>query len=118
MRKFTRLSVSLCTTLSLGLTLGTAANAADNMAGMKMDHAATTSDASILTDAVVKSVDTEKGMITLQHGAMKNVNMAAMTMAYKARDAAMVTQAKAGEKVKVRVENVSGTFTIVRLIKQ
>jgi Cu/Ag efflux protein CusF len=44
--------------------------------------------------------------------------MSAMTMAYKARDASMVKQAKEGEKVKVRVENVDGTLTIVKLLKQ
>jgi Cu/Ag efflux protein CusF len=63
-------------------------------------------------------VDPSTGMVTLQHGELKNIGMSAMTMAYKAKDAAMVKQAKAGEKVKVRVENVDGTLTIVKLMKQ
>jgi Cu(I)/Ag(I) efflux system protein CusF len=44
--------------------------------------------------------------------------MSAMTMAYKAKDASMVKQLSEGEKVKVRVENVDGTLTIVKLLKQ
>jgi Cu/Ag efflux protein CusF len=44
--------------------------------------------------------------------------MPPMTMAFKAKDAAMVRQVKEGDKVKVRVENVNGTLTIVTLEKQ
>jgi Cu/Ag efflux protein CusF len=57
------------------------------------------------------------GMITLKHGAFANLGMAPMTMAYKAKDAAMVRQAHAGDKVKVRVEAVGGTLTIVEMVK-
>jgi Cu/Ag efflux protein CusF len=39
-------------------------------------------------------------------------------MAFKAKDAAMVSQVHEGDKVKVRVENVGGTLTIVKLEKQ
>ncbi|WP_198391830.1 copper-binding protein, partial [Burkholderia ubonensis] len=41
-----------------------------------------------------------------------------MTMAFKAKDAAMVKQVKEGDKVKVRVEEVNGTLTIVKLEKR
>lgn len=98
--------------------------AADGMAGMKMDgmkmdggsmHDAKPADAA-LTDAVVKKVDVSTGMVTIQHGALTNVGMPAMTMAFKAKDAAVLKQAKEGEKVSVRVENVEGTMTIVKLV--
>ena len=117
MKKLITLTATFCT----GLTLAGAALAADDMAGMKMNGGAM--DAGVpnnaaLTDAVVKKVDPSTGMVTLQHGELKNIGMSAMTMAYKARDASMVKQAKEGEKVKVRVENVDGTLTIVKLLKQ
>jgi len=38
--------------------------------------------------------------------------------ACKAKDAAMLRQVHEGDKVKVRVENVNGTMTIVTLEKQ
>jgi Cu/Ag efflux protein CusF len=44
--------------------------------------------------------------------------MPAMTMAFKAKDAAMLKEVKEGDNVKVRVENVDGTLTIVKLAKQ
>ncbi|WP_158906133.1 copper-binding protein [Burkholderia sp. L27(2015)] len=117
MKKLITLSVVFCT----GLTLAGTALAADDMAGMKMDGSpmsAMAPDNAALTDAVVKKVDPSTGMVTLQHGALKNIGMSAMTMAYKAKDTAMVKQAKEGEKVKVRVEDVGGTLTIVKLVKQ
>lgn len=117
MKKLITLTAVFCT----GLTLAGAAMAADDMAGMKMNGGATNGgapDNAALTDAVVKKVDPSTGMVTLQHGELKNIGMSPMTMAYKARDASMVKQAKEGEKVKVRVENVDGTLTIVKLLKQ
>jgi Cu(I)/Ag(I) efflux system protein CusF len=117
MKKLITLTAAFCT----GLALAGAALADDDMAGMKMNSSATDAGApnsTALTDAVVRKVDPSTGMVTLQHGELKNIGMPAMTMAYKAKDAAMVQQAKEGEKVKVRVENVNGTLTIVKLLKQ
>ncbi|WP_438397129.1 copper-binding protein [Caballeronia sp. DA-9] len=97
------------------------ASAADAMAGMKMDAGAMNAPASnraALTDAEVKKVDPASGMVTLKHGALTNVGMPAMTMAFKAGNAAMLKQVHEGDTVKVRVENVDGTMTIVKLEKQ
>lgn len=120
--------------IAAGLAFGmaTAVYAADGMktdmnaaAGMKMDMStnanAATSNApagTALADGVVQKVDRKTGMVTIEHGELKNVGMPAMTMAYKAKDAAMVTQAKEGEKVKFRLENLNGTYTITTLKKR
>lgn len=95
--------------------------AGDDMAGMNMSakpSAAKASSKTALTDAEVKKVDVATGMVTLKHGALENVGMPPMTMAFKAKDAAMVKQVHEGDKVKVRVENVKGNLTIVKLEKQ
>ncbi|MFM0597244.1 copper-binding protein [Paraburkholderia dilworthii] len=93
--------------------------AGDDMAGMNMSKSASkASSTSALTDAEVKKVDPASGMVTLKHGALENVGMPPMTMAFKVKDAAMVKQVREGDKVKVRVENVNGTLTIVKLEKQ
>ena len=95
--------------------------AGDDMASMNMSAKSSASRASsktALTDAEVKKVDTATGMVTLKHGALENVGMPPMTMAFKAKDAAMLKQVHEGDKVKVRVENVDGNMTIVRLEKQ
>lgn len=120
--------------IAAGLAFGmaTAAYAADDMkmdmnaaAGMKMDmgtnaNSATSSTAAdtALTDGVVKKVDRQTGMVTIEHGELKNVGMPAMTMAYKAKDAAMLILAKEDENVKFRLENLNGTYTITMLKKR
>ncbi|KVK87567.1 RND transporter MFP subunit [Burkholderia ubonensis] len=106
---------------ALVATFATPAFAGNDMAGMDMStKAAATKVASsnALTDAEVRKVDAATGMVTLKHGALENVGMPPMTMAFKAKDAAMVKQVKEGDKVKVRVEQVNGTLTIVKLEKR
>ena len=105
----------------LGAAVAAPAFAGDDMAGMNMStkpSASNTSSTPALTDAEVKKVDPATGMVTLKHGALTNVGMPAMTMAFKAKDAAMVKRVHEGDKVKVRVENVGGEMTIVKLEKQ
>ncbi|WP_081081006.1 copper-binding protein [Burkholderia territorii] len=88
-----------------------------DMSGMKMSPGGAAESNAVLTDAEVKRVDPASGKITLKHGALENVGMPPMTMAFKAKDAAMLGEVRAGDKVKVRVENVNGTLTIVKLVK-
>lgn len=120
--------------IAAGLAFGmaTAVYAADDMkmdmnaaSGMKMDMGANAGSAkstasmdTALADGVVQTVDRQTGMVTIEHGELKNVGMPAMTMAYKAKDAAMLKQAKEGEKVKFRLENLNGTYTITTLKKR
>ncbi|GAB7521323.1 copper-binding protein [Paraburkholderia sp. 2C] len=111
--------------LSAMLVVATAVSGAafaDDMSGMKMSSGAMShapaSGNTAMTDAVVKHVDAASGMVTLKHGALTNVGMPAMTMAFKAKDAAMASSVKEGDNVKVRVENVDGTLTIVKMAKQ
>ncbi|MFM0367517.1 copper-binding protein [Paraburkholderia sediminicola] len=106
--------------VALAAIVAAPAFAGDDMAGMDMSKpvASKTSSNTALTDAEVRKVDTATGMVTLKHGALENVGMPPMTMAFKAKDATMVKQVHEGDKVKVRVENVNGTLTIVKLEKQ
>lgn len=111
----------LIASVALGAIVAAPAFAGDDMAGMNMSgkpSSSKTSSNTALTDAVVRKVDAEAGMVTLKHGALTNVGMPPMTMAFKAKDAAMVKQVHEGDKVKVRVEDVNGTLTIVKLEKQ
>jgi Cu/Ag efflux protein CusF len=104
----------------LGAIVAVPAFAGDDMAGMNMSMkppASKSSSTAALTDAEVKKVDPATSMITLKHGALTNVGMPAMTMAFKAKDAAMVKRVHEGDKVKVRVESVEGEMTIVKLEK-
>ncbi|MGU7784409.1 copper-binding protein [Burkholderia sp. PU8-34] len=119
MKKLFVMAAAVCT---MGV-LAAPAFAGDDMAGMdmsgmKMSGMSSATSNSALTDAEVKKIDTANGMVTLKHGALGNVGMPPMTMAFKAGDAAMVKQVHEGDKVKVRIERVNGTLTIVKLVKQ
>lgn len=118
----TRFSVLFNTLIvSAGLAL-TAANAS---AQMEMhDHAqhnataaaaASQDDANALTVGEIKKVDKDTGKLTVQHGPLTNLGMPGMTMAFKAQDPAMLDQVKAGDKVRLRVEHINGTYTITKL---
>lgn len=68
-----------------------------------------------LTDGEVKKIDKETGKITLRHGELKNLNMAAMTMVFRVKDPTMLDQVKVGSKVKFAADRVNGAVTIVQL---
>jgi Cu/Ag efflux protein CusF len=51
----------------------------------------------------------------LAHGPIANIGMAPMTMMFKVKDPAMLKQLKDGDKVRFRVEDVGGEYTIVRI---
>ncbi|RQR32985.1 copper-binding protein [Burkholderia sp. Bp9142] len=93
--------------------VATPVRAAGSMSDMKMPAP----DAA-LTDAEVKRIDAAHGMVMLKHGALESVGMAPMTMAFKAGDPTMIASLHVGDKVRVRVERVDGTLTIVKLVKR
>ncbi|MER1969168.1 copper-binding protein [Castellaniella sp. GW247-6E4] len=118
MNKLATLSIAVI--LTFGMT--PAVFAGD---GMKMDMMGMgTQDASAshadmdLAEGTVRKVDQQTGMVTLEHGELKNVGMPPMTMAYKTKDAATLQQAKEGGKVKFRLENINGAYVITTLKKQ
>ncbi|KQY00358.1 hypothetical protein ASD28_13690 [Massilia sp. Root133] len=116
----TRFSSLFSTLLvSAGLALA-AANASAQM--QMQDHsqhhaapAALQDDANALTDGEVKKVDKDTGKLTVQHGALTNLNMPGMTMSFKVQDPAMLDQVKTGDKIRLRVERINGAFTVTKL---
>ena len=67
-----------------------------------------------LTDAVVKKL--EAGQITLQHGPIENLGRPGMTMGFKVKDPALLKDVKPGDKLRVRIEEVDGRYTVVRVV--
>ncbi|KVV48381.1 RND transporter MFP subunit [Burkholderia territorii] len=107
--------------VALATVFAAPAFAGDDMAGMNMSGKASAMKASsgnALTDAEVKKIDAATGTVTLKHGALENVGMPPMTMAFKTKDVGMVKQIHEGDKVRVRIENVDGALTIVKLEKR
>ena len=92
-----------------------------NMKGMKMDRMDDSSMKALpMSDAEVKAVDKANKSITLKHGPIKSktVEMGPMTMSFPVKDPALLSQVKAGDKVKFNVENVGNVATVTALIVQ
>ena len=65
--------------------------------------------------AEVTSVDTAKGMVTLNHEDIPNMNMPAMTMAFDVANTKMLKNIKAGDKVRFKLESVKGKPMVTKL---
>ena len=107
--------------LTLAIVMSAASSVAfaqDSHAGHGAAHAGHEAPASVeLTDGEVKKIDKEAGKITLRHGEIKNLNMGAMTMVLRVKDASMLDQVKVGDNVKFAADRVNGAVTIVQMQK-
>jgi Cu/Ag efflux protein CusF len=65
----------------------------------------------------VEKVDVGAGKITLDHGAIPNLNMDAMTMVFRAQDPAILKSVKAGDKVQFQADRVNGQLSVVSIRK-
>jgi Cu(I)/Ag(I) efflux system protein CusF len=72
-------------------------------------------EASAMSEGEIKKVDKETGKVTIKHSALKNIDMPAMTMVFRAKDASMLDQVKAGDKVSFVAEKVGGQFTVTQI---
>jgi Cu/Ag efflux protein CusF len=117
MTRFSSLISTLCACAGLVLA------SADATAQLQMhEHgqhdampAASQDDPAALSSGEIKKVDKESGKLTIKHGPLANLEMPAMTMAFKVQDPAMLDQVKAGDQVRFRVERINGTFAVTRL---
>src|SRR5882757_9618701 len=53
--------------------------------------------------------------VTIKHGPLANLDMPAMTMAFRMQDPAMLNHVKEGDKIKFVAERVNGTITVTQL---
>jgi hypothetical protein len=75
---------------------------------------ATTDGASGLTDGEVRKVDRKAGTITIKHGRIVTLDMPPMTMAFHAKDKAMLRQVKAGDKIRFAAGKTGEEFFVDR----
>ncbi|HEV2555126.1 MAG TPA: copper-binding protein [Bosea sp. (in: a-proteobacteria)] len=68
-------------------------------------------------NGTVKKVDEAQGKLTIDHGAIKNLDMDAMSMVFRAGDPAMLKGLKAGDKIKFDADRVNGQITVTKLQK-
>lgn len=68
-------------------------------------------------NGTVKKIDEAQGKLTIDHGAIKNLDMDAMSMVFKAGDPSMLKGLKAGDKIKFDADRVNGQLTVTKLQK-
>lgn len=68
-----------------------------------------------LSEGTVKKIDAPTQRVMLAHGPIANIGMPPMTMMFKVKEAVMLKKLKDGDKVRFRVEDVGGDYTIVRI---
>lgn len=79
-------------------------------------HGAMTSSAEGgMVDGVVKKIDKAAGKVTVSHGPLTNLNMPAMTMVFRVKDAAWLDQLKPEAKIRFVADSINGALTIVEL---
>ena len=108
--------------LVLALATGTAVagQATDTTGQHAHDHAAATAAAAggnvaPQTEGEIRKVDAAAQKLTVKHGRIENLGMSPMTMVFRVKDPAFLTQVKPGDKVKMTVERIDGALTIVAL---
>lgn len=65
----------------------------------------------------VEKVDTAQDKITIDHGPIKNLDMEAMTMVFRAQDPALLKGVKAGDKVRFTADRVNGQISVTSIEK-
>ncbi|RQZ34744.1 RND transporter [Burkholderia sp. Bp9090] len=101
------------------LAFSAASYAAGDMAGMDMSGGAMQGgDAKReMSHGEIRKVDAAAGKLTIKHGPLENLGMDAMTMVFKVKDPAMLSQVKVGDKVDFVAADVGGALTVVDLRK-
>ncbi|KLK90096.1 RND transporter [Microvirga vignae] len=70
-----------------------------------------------MVPGTVEKVDTAQGKITIDHGPIKNLDMEAMTMVFRAQDPALLKGIKAGDKVQFTADRVNGQISVTSIKK-
>lgn len=65
----------------------------------------------------VEKVDTAQNKITIDHGPIKNLDMEAMTMVFRAQDPNLLKGIKAGDKVQFTADRVNGQISVTSIKK-
>lgn len=78
-------------------------------------HHVTTAASADMAEGEVRKVDKDASKVTLKHGEIKSLEMPAMTMVFTVKDKAMLDSVKAGDKVRFKVVNDAGKFTVTEM---
>lgn len=96
---------------SLVFTAGSALAGGEHGGG----HGKSAAGAAEMVDGEVRKVDMDNKKITVKHGEIKNLEMPGMTMVFQVKDPAMLSQVKAGDKIRFAAEKSGGAIVITEM---
>ena len=67
-----------------------------------------------MTEGEVKKIDKDGGKVTIKHGEIKNLDMPAMTMVFRVKEAAMLDQLKVGDKINFVADKIDGKYAVTK----
>jgi len=68
-----------------------------------------------MSQGEIRNIDKDNGKLTIKHGELKNIGMPGMTMVFRVKDPAMLTQVKVGDQIHFVAEKVGGALTVTAL---
>jgi Cu/Ag efflux protein CusF len=71
--------------------------------------------ASGTSEGEIRDIDRGAKTITIKHQAIKGLDMPAMTMAFQVKDAKVLDQVKAGDRISFRVEQVGNAMIVTEI---
>lgn len=104
--------ITTVSALALGIVLPLSTMAQTTMDHGKMDMS---QPAASMTEGEVKKVDLEAGKVTIKHGPIKHMDMPGMTMVFTAKDKALLTNVKPGDKIQFIVVSEGGKMVVTAI---
>ena len=69
-----------------------------------------------MAEGEIRKVDIENQKVTIKHGVIKTLDMPAMTMVFQVKDAALLNNVKAGDKVRFKAEPAGGSAVVTDIV--
>lgn len=82
--------------------------------GMQEEGSAPAAANTTWSEGTIKKIDRASARVTITHGPLVNLNMPAMTMAFRLKEANWLGRLKEGERIRFVAESVSGALAVVR----
>ena len=71
--------------------------------------------AASLSEGEIRRLDLESGKLTIRHGEIRNLDMPPMTMVFTAKDKAMLSGLKVGDRIRFGASNEGGKYLVTEI---
>lgn len=98
--------------LTIGIALPVSSMAQTTMDQSTRDMSQPTA---AMTEGEVKKVDQDTGKLTIKHGPIQHLDMPGMTMVFTAKNKALLSTVKVGDKIQFIVVNEGGKMVVTAI---